>query len=395
VYVYAGIDEAGYGPMFGPLLVGRMVLGFPSVNRADGDDAAAPFTGKQLWKKLSKAVCKDLTNRKGRIAVNDSKKLKLHAKHDSGRVATAAPSAVESESDGVESIDAAPPAAVATLAAGTAVAPAPISFKHLEHLERGVLAFSALAGQRAANVCEWLDGLGEVCHHNLTALPWYEPTDAHPWNALPCACTEGEIAVARNMLAAAAKSAGVEVLDLGAAVVFEDRFNKMAAATRSKAATSFTFVAGHLRAVWDNHGQHNPNVIVDRQSGRMHYRELLAMNFPEADLTILDETPERSAYRLIENAARANVHDTSPRRAMTVSFEVDSEAQHMPVALASMISKYTRELLMARFQTWFQQRAPHIRPTAGYALDAKRFWEEIQPLLPQLSIAPHQLARCC
>ncbi len=80
---------------------------------------------------------------------------------------------------------------------------------------------------------------------------------------------------------------------------------------------------------------------------------------------------------------------------MTIQFEVDSEQAHMPVALASMLSKYTRELLMARFQAYFRERAPHVKPTAGYALDGKRFLEEIRPLLPQLAIDPERLVRAC
>jgi len=212
------------------------------------------------------------------------------------------------------------------------------------------------------------------------------------------------MAIARSLLAGTTRKAGVDVLDLGAAVVFEDRFNQMVSATRSKAAVSFTFVAGHLRSIWDRFGVHHPRVVVDRQSGRMHYRELLSMTFPEADLTILDETPASSSYRLEAKAPHAtepktSTHETTgsnaikPPRAMTISFEVDSEQQHMPVALASMVSKYTRELLMSRFQMWFLAHAPHISPTAGYAADAKRFWEEIQPELKRLSIDPGRLAR--
>lgn len=384
MYVYAGIDEAGYGPMFGPLLVGRMVLGLPQLSAQSDPEALAEWTGGQLWKQLDKAVCRELTRRQGRIAVNDSKKLHT-ARHRTRSDQASKPS---SQPGSVLPLD----GSVARSLEGL-----PLNdFKHLEHLERGVLAFAALAGHQAADVGQWLDGLGERAHHDLSGLPWYAPTPQQPWGPLPCACTPGEIAVACSLLAATAQKIGLEVLDLGAAVVFEDRFNRMVAATRSKASTSFTFVAGHLRAIWERFGAHHPKVVVDRQSGRMHYRELLALTFPEAELAILDETPERSAYRLVESSrqASASPFDGSPR-AMTISFEVDSESQHMPVALASMVSKYTRELLMARFQAWFLERAPRIKPTAGYALDAKRFWEEIQPLLPQLAIDPKQLARSC
>ena len=78
---------------------------------------------------------------------------------------------------------------------------------------------------------------------------------------------------------------------------------------------------------------------------------------------------------------------------MTVKFEVESEARHMPTALASMICKYTRETLMARFQHWFAQRDPRIKPTAGYALDAKRFWKEIEPRLKEWGIREEEILR--
>ena len=327
--VYAGIDEAGYGPMFGPLVVGR------SAFRLSNTTANTPVP--DLWQRLSKAVCRNLKEtRRGRIAVNDSKKL-----HSSGR--------------------------------------------GVRHLEIGTLAFAGAHGLRPSTVDQWLDGLGERSHHDLTDLPWYQVTIDRPWATLPSAVTDGEIAVARGMLGAAAKAAGVEVADVGAAVVFENRFNKMVAATRSKAATNFTFVTGHLEKLWRRFGTEGLTVAVDRQSGRTHYRELLSMSFPDAALTVLAESPSRSGYHLETQGP--------PRRAMTVWFEVDAETHHLPVALASMISKYTRELMMARFQSWFADRAPSVRPTAGYALDAKRFWRQIQPTLTELAIRPHQLRR--
>lgn len=332
VYIYAGIDEAGYGPIFGPLLVARAVVGL----------AERPPDGQEpnLWKLLQKAVCKCAGDRRGRLAVNDSKKL-----HSQG------------------------------------------SPNRLRHLELGVLSFAALAGRRPRCVGSLLDCLGESGHHELAGLPWYEPCERAPWASLPLHCTEGELAVTANMLAAAAREAGVQALDLGAAVVFEDRFNEMVCATRSKASVSFTFVAKHLAHIWQAYGLQHPRVVVDRQSGRMRYRELLAMTFPEAELTVLEEAADDSGYLLQSQQ--------SPRRLMTVRFQVDSEQRHWPTALASMVSKYVRELLMLRFQAYFSRRAPQIEPTAGYGADAKRFWRQLQPLLADLGIAPERLVRVC
>jgi hypothetical protein len=332
VYVYAGIDEAGYGPSFGPLLVGRAVLAL----------AEPPADGQEpnLWKLLKRAVCKTAGDRRKRLAVNDSKK--LHSQGTPNR---------------------------------------------LRHLELGVLTFAALAGYRPRCVGSLLDGLGESCHRELAGLPWYEPCEGAPWASLPVHCTEGELAVSANMLAACARESGLQALNLGAAVVFEDRFNRMVMATRSKASASFTFVGKHLSFIWENYGAHHPRVVVDRQSGRMRYRELLAMLFPGAKLCVIDESAIDSVYCLEGTG--------EPRRLMTVRFQVDSEQRHLPTALASMISKYVRELLMLRFQAYFTRRAPRIEPTAGYGADAKRFWREIEPLLTELSISPDRLRRLC
>jgi hypothetical protein len=410
MFVYAGIDEAGYGPMFGPLLVGRTVLAVPHLPSDPPPDAIKDWHGTKLWTRLNKAVCRDLGKRRGRIAVNDSKKLHGAGKNAARTERAKLTANVSITEDGAEPSEALEPEAAVELQLASEPAIATVTAEHtpafdgksyvlshkpIEHLERAALAFAAVSGRQATSLCDWLDRLGETCHHNLAHLPWYDCTPDRPWNTLPCACTEGEIAVARSLLASTTKKVGVEVLDLGAAVVFEDRFNKMVAATRSKAAASFTFVAQHLRVVWDKFGQHHPQVVVDRQSGRMRYRELLAMCFPEAALQILDETPDCSAYRLTQPATSGGGGDAHPARGMTIRFEVDSECRHMPVALASMISKYTRELLMSRFQAWFLCHAPTVRPTAGYAADAKRFWEEIQPHLAALAIDPHRLARSC
>ena len=329
MYVYAGIDEAGYGPMFGPLLVTRAVLRIPRISRADLPGDAPP----QLWQRLRRGVCKTVQGSQGRVVINDSKK-------------------------------------VHTPAAG------------IRHLERGVLAFATMGGHRTGDLGTWLDWLGETGHHALDDLPWYCPDADRPWDALPAACTPGEIAVARNLLESTCQRIGVELGDLGAAVVFEDRFNRMVHATRSKASASFTFVAGHLQHIWQHHGEHHPFVAVDRQSGRSHYRELLAITFPGADIRITDESPLCSRYELHHG----------PRR-MTVSFEVDCDAGHLPTALASMTAKYTRELLMARFQAWFTAALPQVKPTAGYAADAQRFWREVEPRIADLDIDPARLVR--
>jgi ribonuclease HII len=78
---------------------------------------------------------------------------------------------------------------------------------------------------------------------------------------------------------------------------------------------------------------------------------------------------------------------------MNVTFMVQAEEKHMPVALASMVSKYTRELLMARFNDFFRRHWPQIKPTAGYSTDGRRFIRDVQPLLGQINLHPRELCR--
>lgn len=368
MFVYAGIDEAGYGPFFGPMTIGRCVLRIPKL----GHDVPPP----DLWARLNKAVCRRLSGRRGRVVVNDSKKL-------------------------------------TTKSAG------------IRHLETGCLAFASLMDEKrksgeAGNqetdagwdVGTWLDAMGEDSHRSLHGLPWYTVQEVGPWAALPTSADAGELAIARGMLKQTCHRIGVEVADLGCAVVFEDRFNRMVDTTRSKAATSFTFVAGHLQHVWQTHGHDRPTVVVDRQSGRMRYRDVLAMNFDGCSVSVLEETPGRSSY-LIEGlgvggwdlgkdqetapAARAETQPPIPKsqipRSMTVHFQTEAEQQHMPVALASMLAKYNRELLMARFSAYFSKHVPGVAPTKGYGSDAKRFWRDVQPHLARLKIDGRALRR--
>ena len=65
----------------------------------------------------------------------------------------------------------------------------------------------------------------------------------------------------------------------------------------------------------------------------------------------------------------------------------------MPVAMASMLSKYTRELFMDRLNAWFIGHQSDLKPTAGYAQDGKRFLDDIAGLMSVLKIDHASLVR--
>ncbi|MGH9174221.1 MAG: hypothetical protein ACRD1H_07675, partial [Vicinamibacterales bacterium] len=75
-----------------------------------------------------------------------------------------------------------------------------------------------------------------------------------------------------------------------------------------------------------------------------------------------------------------------------VRFQARAE-QHLPVALASMVSKYVRELAMELFNRFWCDHVPGLRPTKGYPLDAHRFKADIAAAQQRLGIADEVLWR--
>lgn len=49
-----------------------------------------------------------------------------------------------------------------------------------------------------------------------------------------------------------------------------------------------------------------------------------------------------------------------------VRFEIDADARHLPVALASIVGKYVREVCMRRIGEFYRQRDPELRLASGY-----------------------------
>jgi hypothetical protein len=65
----------------------------------------------------------------------------------------------------------------------------------------------------------------------------------------------------------------------------------------------------------------------------------------------------------------------------------------LPVSLASMVSKYLRELLISNLNRYFVGFSADLKPTAGYWKDGLRFVEEIKTSLPHVLFDSEQLIR--
>jgi hypothetical protein len=318
----AGIDEAGYGPVLGPMVVSATAFVVP--DRA---------LGTSLWKLLAGAVCRRPARRGGAVAIGDSKRL-YRSK------------------------------------AGAA----------LKHLERGVLAALRASGSRPGSLRELLAALSPQIDRLDGQCPWHRGAEL----ALPCCVSDTDVDLAANALSVGLRRCGVRALPMRAEIVSVGEFNRTVRAVRNKSTALFDVTGRLLAGLW--RAARPPDMLcvhIDRQGGRRRYLPALQRLFDGCEFRILDESPARSSYR-VENGGRvAELH-----------FSVDADRNYLPAALASMVSKYIRELFMKLFNGYWAAQVPDIAPTAGYYRDGRRFLREILPVAARLGIDEQLLYRC-
>ncbi len=222
--------------MLGPLCLGCAVF---ALKDHDPDDGAP-----DLWKLLRPAVCRARRDRRHRIAIDDSKKLKA--------------------------------------AATPRVHP-------LRYLERGVLSTLGASDRWPRTDDRLLRLLGV----EVPSAPWYDSTVD-----LPVGQGADELRIGASRLKRALDRGGVQCALLRCDALDVERFNAQVQRTGSKASVNFCAAMRLLDAVWRRWPGDHPRVIVDRQGGRTHYLDVLGLLFREARIRILAEGERLSRYRL-------------------------------------------------------------------------------------------------
>lgn len=165
-------------------------------------------------------------------------------------------------------------------------------------------------------------------------------------------------------------------------VVMPDKFNRATALSGSKATVLADGIIAFLQEI--NRAGRDPNVphgdapvivTCDKLGGRNFYGPILQEAFPDGWPVAEIESAAESRYRIL------NVG-----REITVTFKPKADGENVCVALASMLAKYVREICMRQFNEFWAKHVPGIRPTAGYPVDAKRFYSEIQEAMIRLGI---------
>jgi len=320
--ILIGIDEAGYGPILGPLVVSAAIFELPE-----------QMLSSSMWDILRKSVCKQRSGSLGRVVVNDSKK--LHNKHGDYRA-----------------------------------------------LQRGVFAFLATAGeppqiQTLHQLLELLALPQAQTINDLAEYPWYKNAANRPLNN-----DDDDIETASHALSHDMIANNIEFRRIWSCPLAAGHFNRLVDVVKNKADVSFSLVCQIIYQAYRIYGSDNLQIVIDKQSGRQHYRKPLQKMFPEMQLKIITEDPYLSSYQL---------SDSNSSTSLKIHFLQKGEQRQLPIALASMTSKYLRELFMEMLNAYFRQHCPEITPTAGYYQDGRRFLNDLDTHQFPSHLAPQHL----
>lgn len=266
IRVHAGIDEAGLGPVLGPLAIGACAFRQPAESRS-------------LWRELRSVVTRTPGDDGVRLVVDDSKR--VYERTPRGE----------------------------------------------QRLERTALAFLAqrahargLPADARALVRSFSPAL--CAADAIEREFWARELDA----PLPLFCARAELEQRAADLETALASNQVELLDAIVRVVPVSALNASFDATANKARTHWLETQVLVAHLWERHAAEGLELVVDRHGGRMRYADVLAETLPGARVTIVGETSPLSAYRVDAPAAEGSparrMHVVFRERAEQESFAV-------------------------------------------------------------------------
>ena len=327
-----GVDEAGYGPNLGPLVVAVSAWAVDSrLEVLDGLEPFAPEFQAASW-----------TPRSAFVPFGDSKKI-----YQSG--------------------------------------------KGLAGLNFALRFFESIFEGKPPQKRPWFE-LGQLAQEDLSRVeshPWYRCKN--PVKGLGRANQVDENSKASCRFAREKLlKLGVRLIGFRLRVLDEAYFNECVDRLGNK-----SDVLGHisLELAWkvlgecmDFHSFKGIEIYCDRQGGRKKYAGLISQTYERSHresqvpfCSVVGESPKTSLYSM----RHAGI-------ATSIRFQVHGDSLFPPAA-ASMVAKWARESLMERFNGyWREVVGPGLKPTAGYAVDAARFARDIEPWITKLAIEKNQ-----
>ena len=320
-----GSDEAGYGPNLGPLTV----------------------TGT-LWRNQSNQAC--LYD-----ALEEAIKPAPSRKSDN-RLVVADSKVVYKSSGSIKNLETAVLSFLLAEAGRCSAVQGGLKIK-LDAVPQSVEDLSRLACQTS----DW---------QVLRGLPAYDFQAVE----LPLKADPEEICENANRLMAVMAAARVELLAIECLPVFPTEFNAGLRSFGNKAtllSNRTLEIVSRLKLMTDD----DLEIVCDKHGGRSKYASLIKSHLTDQPICTGAETKQCSDYTFSDQ-----------QRDVVVRFQAGGES-FMPTALASMVSKYVREVFMKGWNQFWVDQLPDLKPTKGYPQDAKRFKAEIHELQSRLGIA--------
>lgn len=300
-HLLCGIDEAGYGPTLGPLVISATAFHVPD-------------TQADLWSILNTSITKTAAKRDHRLRIYDSK---LLYKRKEG----------------------------------------------LKWLERTALVIMQTFDVPTQSLRAILNYLSPETLIEMQRYPWYQEFDLN----LPLENTPEQIALQANAVKHDLNINNIAPASLHIKPTLAGQFNRIVDQTRNKSRMSLGLILQIVHNIGRTFPNHPARFCIDRQGGRAHYRDAIVLSLDLHDLNIVSESETISTYQC-----------DSTGQSTTFEFVTNGESHHLPIAVAGIISKYIRELLMMGLNQYWSQRVPSLKPTAGYYTDAQRFLADIE-----------------
>ena len=234
--IVVGIDEAGLGPILGPLVVSAATFSVPEEN---SDKSPA-----DMWQLLGESIASNKKHLAGRLLICDSKK-----------------------------------AYNPTI--GT------------RHLEKTVLSCLKCLGKTAGTVVELVDSLGPECKVKILESPWFKNIAQQKINF-----NADEISISAGALERNLEKNGMALIGLKSFCLDAGYFNELIGKIRNKSSVVFQIVCKLVNETIHGTQHRNYHFKIDRQGGRMRYAQPLMTMFSGMELKVLEENDNISSYQL-------------------------------------------------------------------------------------------------